>query len=394
MERERISCLKLLFYVLAVIVILGCLAGVIGLKLHYDSRIAALAQQIEALQALQSNDNIDRSEDLREPGTSYLAGTVLVNVPEIAQKARASVVGIRVTALVRTSLGWFGSQLIEQPSEGSGIIYSSDGYIITNYHVVENYINSAKGQLEVFLADGRSAVAEYIGGDEQNDLAVIKIDLDKLPIASVGASSNLRIGEFAMAIGNPLGMDLAGSVTVGVISGIDRRVQAENVAEGLIQTDAAINPGNSGGALVNAAGEVIGINTIKIATTAVEGIGFAIPIDFALPIVDSIIEHGYVKGRPAIGIKGSEINALTARFYQIPQGILIVDILEGSAAEKAGLKVNDIIVELDGQTVDSMSALNKILKQHRAGDTISLKYYRDGKTISTTLTLMEDRGEW
>jgi len=394
MERERISCLKLLFYVLAVIVILGCLAGVIGLKLHYDSRIAALAQQIEALQALQSNDNIDRSEDLREPGTSYLAGTVLVNVPEIAQKARASVVGIRVTALVRTSLGWFGSQLIEQPSEGSGIIYSSDGYIITNYHVVENYINSAKGQLEVFLADGRSAVAEYIGGDEQNDLAVIKIDLDKLPIASFGSSSNLRIGEFAMAIGNPLGMDLAGSVTVGVISGIDRRVQAENVAEGLIQTDAAINPGNSGGALVNAAGEVIGINTIKIATTAVEGIGFAIPIDFALPIVDSIIEHGYVKGRPAIGIKGSEINALTARFYQIPQGILIVDILEGSAAEKAGLKVNDIIVELDGQTVDSMSALNKILKQHRAGDTISLKYYRDGKTISTTLTLMEDRGEW
>ncbi len=166
------------------------------------------------------------------------------------------------------------------------------------------------------------------------------------------------------------------------------------MAEGLIQTDAAINPGNSGGALVNAAGEVIGINTIKIATTAVEGIGFAIPIDFALPIVDSIIEHGYVKGRPAIGIKGSEINALTARFYQIPQGILIVDILEGSAAEKAGLKVNDIIVELDGQTVDSMSALNKILKQHRAGDTISLKYYRDGKTISTTLTLMEDRGEW
>ncbi|NLY38161.1 MAG: PDZ domain-containing protein [Firmicutes bacterium] len=394
MERERISCLKLLFYVLAVIVILGCLAGVIGLKLHYDSRIAALAQQIEALQALQSNDNIDRSEDLREPGTSYLAGTVLVNVPEIAQKARASVVGIRVTALVRTSLGWFGSQLIEQPSEGSGIIYSSDGYIITNYHVVENYINSAKGQLEVFLADGRSAVAEYIGGDEQNDLAVIKIDLDKLPVASFGSSSNLRIGEFAMAIGNPLGMDLAGSVTVGVISGIDRRVQAENVAEGLIQTDAAINPGNSGGALVNAAGEVIGINTIKIATTAVEGIGFAIPIDFALPIVDSIIEHGYVKGRPAIGIKGSEINALTARFYQIPQGILIVDILEGSAAEKAGLKVNDIIVELDGQTVDSMSALNKILKQHRAGDTISLKYYRDGKTISTTLTLMEDRGEW
>ena len=244
-----------MFYVLAVIVILGCLAGVIGLKLHYDSRIAALAQRIEALQALQSNDNIDRSEDLREPGTSYLAGTVLVNVPEIAQKARASVVGIRVTALVRTSLGWFGSQLIEQPSEGSGIIYSSDGYIITNYHVVENYINSAKGQLEVFLADGRSAVAEYIGGDEQNDLAVIKIDLDKLPIASFGSSSNLRIGEFAMAIGNPLGMDLAGSVTVGVISGIDRRVQAENVAEGLIQTDASINPGNSGGALVNAAGD-------------------------------------------------------------------------------------------------------------------------------------------
>ena len=232
---------------LAVMIVLGCLAGMIGLKLHYDARITALAQQIEALQA-------DQNYTPGDLNPVNVANTGTVSIPEIVQKARPPVVGIKVTARVRASMGWFGTQLVEQPSEGSGIIYTSDGYIITNYHVVENYINSVDGQLEVFLSDGRSAVAKYIGGDKQNDLAVIKIELDHLPVASFGSSANLQIGEFAMAIGNPLGMDLAGSITVGVISGIDRRVQAENVAEGLIQTDAAINPGNSGGALVNAAG--------------------------------------------------------------------------------------------------------------------------------------------
>ncbi|MGB4563407.1 MAG: trypsin-like peptidase domain-containing protein, partial [Dethiobacteria bacterium] len=242
-------------------------------------------------------------------------------------------------------------------------------------------------------SDGRSAAAKYIGGDKQNDLAVIKIDLENLPAAQLGSSSKLRVGEFAMAIGNPLGMDLAGSVTVGVISGIERKVEMENVADSLIQTDAAINPGNSGGALVNGQGEVIGINTIKIATTEVEGLGFAIPIDYARPIIDSIIAYGYVKGRPAMGISGTDVDERTARYYNVPQGVLIVDLVAGGAAARAGLQKNDIITAIDGQEVTSMSALKELLKQYRAGDQITVTYfrYRDRQSRTTRLVLDESR---
>ena len=213
-----------------------------------------------------------------------------------SEKAGASVVGIKITAQVKET-GWFGPQIYQQVSEGSGIIYNEEGYIITNYHVVGGYASSESGHIEVYLADGRSAAAKYIGGDQQNDLAVIKIDLDNLPVAEFGSSSNLRPGEFAMAIGNPLGMDLAGSVTVGVISGIERKVEAENVADSLIQTDAAINPGNSGGALVNGRGEVIGIKPLKLPPRRSKGLD--LPYHrLCAPLSTSKHRHGYVKGRP------------------------------------------------------------------------------------------------
>jgi serine protease Do len=356
-------------------------------KHHYDQKIDSLTRHIETLQG-----QINSSGSGGKTNVYSLAYTEGLSVPEIAEKAGASVVGIKITAQVKET-GWFGPQIYQQVSEGSGIIYNQEGFIITNYHVVGGYASSESGQIEVYLADGRSAAAKYIGGDKQNDLAVIKIDLDNLPVAEFGSSSNLRPGEFAMAIGNPLGMDLAGSVTVGVISGIERKVEAENVADSLIQTDAAINPGNSGGALVNGRGEVVGINTIKIATTEVEGIGFAIPIDYARPIVDSIIAYGYVKGRPAIGISGTDINEMTARFYNIPRGVLITDVVAGSAAARVGLQKNDIITAVDGSEVTSMSALKNILKQHRAGDEITINYYRykDGESRSIKLVLDESR---
>ena len=240
------------------------------------------------------------------------------------------------------SLGIASNQGTDQ--QGLGIIASRDGYIITNYHVVKPLLNNNQAQLEVYLADGRSAEATYVGGDEQNDLAVIKIELDNLPVAEFGSSEEVRVGDFAMAIGNPLGME--GSVTAGVISGINRQVAGENVAERLIQTDAAINPGNSGGALVNAQGKVIGVNTIKIAATDVEGIGFAIPIDLVLPIVEDLIEHGYVRGRPALGIFCSEISPMAALYNNVPQGPLVNEVVEGSGAEAAGIKANDIILSL------------------------------------------------
>lgn len=163
------------------------------------------------------------------------------------------------------------------------------------------------------------------------------------------------------------------------------------MADGMIQTDAAINPGNSGGALVDGRGQVIGINTIKIAATEVEGIGFAIPMDYALPIIDSIIRHGYVKGRPATGIGGVEINAPTAVFNNVPQGLLVTELAAGGAAEIAGIRINDIILELDDKQIRSMADINKVIKSHAVGDDIEVKFYRAGGYYTSTITLLEGR---
>lgn len=195
-----------------------------------------------------------------------------------------------------------------------------------------------------------------------------------------------------MAIGNPLGMDLAGSVTVGVISGIERKVEKENTADSLIQTDAAINPGNSGGALVNGRAEVIGINTLKIASQGVEGIGFAIPIDYACPIIDSIIDYGYVKGRPFIGISYTEVDERTAQQYSVPRGILINSVVDDGAADRAGLQANDIIISIDDIETTDMGAIKNILKQYQAGDEVTVTYYRyQEKQTKTTKMIFDER---
>lgn len=376
---------RVVAFLLCLVVILGCAAVIAVFKQHYDSRIAALTESIENMQRQIGGSG----GETFVPSPTNADG---LSVPEIARKAGGSVVGIKITAQVKAQSGWFGPQIYQQVSEGSGIIYNSDGYIMTNYHVIEDYTTSESGQIEVFLKDGRSATAKYIGGDSQNDLAVIKIDLENLPPAQIGSSSGLHPGEFAMAIGNPLGLDLANSVTVGVISGIERKVEKENTADSLIQTDAAINPGNSGGALVNGRGEVIGINTLKIATTGVEGIGFAIPIDYALPIVDSIISYGYVKGRPAMGITYAEVDERTARYYDIPRGILITDVVVGSAAAKAGLQENDIIVSIDDHELTDMGDIKSILKKYQAGDEVTVTYFRyQERETKTTKLIFDER---
>ena len=222
-------------------------------------------------------------------------------VTKIAKRVGPSIVGIRMVTL--SPRNWYyGDAMSQSKYEGSGIIIDSKGYIMTNYHVVQyadpkNSI-SKNTTLEVFLSDGRQAMAKFIGGDQKSDLAVIKIDLKNLPVAEFGDSDALEVGELAVAIGNPLGLEFQGSVTVGVISALNRTISIDDRTLNLIQTDAAINPGNSGGALLNSKGEVIGINTAKISLSGVEGLGFAIPINEAKPIVDQLIMFGYVKGRP------------------------------------------------------------------------------------------------
>lgn len=316
------------------------------------------------------------------------------SVVEIAQKVGPSIVGIKTT--VRTSIDrFFGGDTEESGAEGSGIIIDKDGHILTNYHVVAYADPRNKDDkevtLEVFLQDKRQAEGKFIGGDQLNDLAVIKIDLKKLPVAELGDSSKLKVGALAVAIGNPLGLEFAGSVTAGVISALNRAVSVGDRTLMLIQTDAAINPGNSGGALVDSGGKVVGVNTVKVALSGVEGLGFSIPINDAKPIVKQLIKYGYVKGRPLLGISGREITAEIAQYYDLPIGIYIVDVAEGSGAAKAGIRKKDILINLAGKKVTSMLDVNAIKKNYKAGDTVKAIVVRGKKKINLKVTFGEER---
>lgn len=315
------------------------------------------------------------------------------SVVDIVKMVGPSIVGIRVTtSSPQNSL--FGTGLSQSPVEGSGIIISKDGYILTNYHVVEgaDVRNSAgsNSTLEVFLSDKRQVKAKFIGGDSKNDLAVIKVDLQNLPAAEFGDSSKLQTGELAIAIGNPLGMEFAGSVTVGVISAVNREVVTDDKTLNLIQTDAAINPGNSGGALVNSLGQVIGINTIKISEAGIEGLGFAIPINDAKPIIDQLVTYGYVKGRPFIGISGQEITQVLSQRYNLPVGIFIASVTSGSGADNAGIRKGDVLVSLAGKDVKTLADLENIKKNYKAGDTVNAVVVTNGVTRILKLTFTEE----
>jgi len=317
-----------------------------------------------------------------------------IAITEIAKKAGPAMVGIRMTATSSVN-PFLGSDGETVRAEGSGVIISKDGYIMTNYHVVSeadprnrDYENVT---LEVFLPDKRQAEAKFIGGDPLNDLAVIQINLKKAPTAELGDSSRLKVGEPAVAIGNPLGLEFAGSVTAGVISALNRTVSVEDRTLNLIQTDAAINPGNSGGALVNSQGKVVGINTVKISVPGVEGLGFAIPINDAKPIVNQLIKYGYVKGRPLIGIGGQEITESLADYYNLPVGIFIVKVERNSGADKAGIRKRDIMISLAGKKVASMQDVNNIKKAYKAGDTVNTVIVRGKKKLNLKLTFSEER---
>lgn len=315
-------------------------------------------------------------------------------VVPIAQKVGPSIVGIQMT--VRSTLDRvFGGGTESGRAEGSGIIISKDGYIMTNYHVVQyadpREDSRQKADLEVFLPDKRQTRARFVGGDPWNDLAVIKIDLKNLPVAELGDSSRLKVGALAVAIGNPLGLEFAGSVTAGVVSALNRTVMIEDRMLDLIQTDAAINPGNSGGALVNAEGQVVGINTIKISVPGVEGLGFAIPINDAKPIMDHLIRYGYVKGRPLMGIRGRDITESMAQYYNLPTGIYIAGVTPGSGAEKAGIRKRDILISLAGKRVTSMQELNAIMRKYRAGDMVTVVVARGKRRVNLKVTFSEAR---
>lgn len=325
------------------------------------------------------------------PTTDYISLTNYSDTAVgVAQKVLPSIVGIKVEYPVSSI---FSTQSSKATAEGSGIIISSDGYILTNNHVVNSsstssyYAIGEASKVSVYLYnDTTEYTATVVGTDEETDLAVIKIDKDGLTAAELGDSDSIKVGEFAMAIGNPLGMQ--SSVTSGMISAVNREVtDSDGKTYTLIQTDAAINSGNSGGALVNSEGKVIGINSLKVSATGVEGMGFAIPINSAKPIYEQLIQYNKVK-RPYIGFSGRDLSAQTASQYNLKEGVYVVSVEEYSAGEKAGLKAGDVITKIDGQSVSSMTELNNIKNKHQIGDTITLTIYRDGqeKDLSVTLT--------
>lgn len=307
-----------------------------------------------------------------------------LTVMDIAARGKPAVVAI-TTEMTVTDL--FG-QVYRAPAAGSGFIITEDGYIVTNNHVIEG-----AETITVVLDNDDAYPALLVGTDPSNDVAVIKIDEQNLPTVTLGESSELLVGELAVAIGNPLG-ELSGTVTAGIISALDREITLSSSSGPqrlkLLQTDAAINSGNSGGALFNSFGEVIGINTAKNTGTGVEGLGFAIPIDHAKPIIESLIQHGYVRGRPKIGITARNISAQMAEYYQMTEGILVVEVEKDSAADEAGLKSRDIIVAANDQETLTIEALNGVKNKLKPGDTLTLTIIREGQEMTVDLTLKED----
>lgn len=306
-----------------------------------------------------------------------------------ANKVLPSIVGITISYDVSF---WGRTQTSE--ANGSGVIISEDGYILTNNHVVSSsdssfyYEVSEAKKITVSLNNGEESYeAKIIGTDKQTDLAIIKIDATGLTAAELGDSSSVKVGEFVLAVGNPLGLDT--SVTSGIVSALERDITSEDgTVYHVMQTDCAINSGNSGGALVNSKGQVIGINTLKLAGTGIEGVGFAIPVNDTIAVYEQLIKYGKVL-RPYIGISGSDLSENTAKRYNIPQGVYVEKISDDSDAKNSDLRVGDVITAINGTEIKSMEELNEVKNKLSIGDTVTLKVYRSGEYLDIEIKLTE-----
>ena len=347
-----------------------------------------------------SSINISTSNSSSTQSNGYVTQTSLSNYSDTAvyaaNKILPSIVGIKIEYTVNTQSFFGRSSSSTATASGSGIIISEDGYILTNNHVVSSsssesnsyYQITDAGKVTVTLfGDETEYEAKIVGQDEQTDLAVIKIEKTGLTKAEFADSDSVKVGEFAMAVGNPVNMN--STVTTGIVSAVNRKItDSDGKTYTCIQTDAAINSGNSGGALVNGEGKVIGINTLKLSGTGIEGIGFAIPINSTTDITSQLIQYSKVK-RPFIGISGIDLNAETAKTYNLVEGVYVKSVEDFSAAEKAGLKAGDVIIEVEGKSIKTMNELNEVKNSHKIGDELKLKINRDGTEKEITLTLGE-----
>ena len=293
-----------------------------------------------------------------------------------------SVVSINVTGT--NGYNFFG-QPVKTASAGSGFVLTKDGFIVTNYHVVKN-----ADTVKVTMYNGDEYEAKYVGGDEDYDIAVIKVEAADLQPVTLGDSDKLNVGDHVLAVGNPLG-ELTFSMSGGMVSSVNRAINVSGTPFNMIQTDASINPGNSGGPMFNEYGEVVGIVSAKYSSTgneAVEGLGFAIPINDVFAMIQDIMTNGYITNKPYLGITGGSMTEqMAAQYrYDIKEGVFVYSVEEGKAAQKAGLQMGDVITKVDDHDIRTMEDLTAVKKQYAAGDTSTLTVYRGGQTISVELT--------
>lgn len=318
-------------------------------------------------------------------------GSVESLVEAVYEKAGNSVVGIRATTTIQ---GFLGSQ--DSSSDGSGVIYTSDGYIITNYHVIESVAKtgSSKSIIEVYLNYDREAPieAQIVGYNISADLAVIKINKKGLSPVEIANSDLLKIGQYAVAIGCPGGIEFMGSVSYGIVSGLNRSITIDSIGEmELIQTDAAINPGNSGGALLNSTGQLIGINSSKLVDESFEGMGFAIPANKVIEVVSKIMENKD-KPTPYIGIEIYAYSGAYLEQYNLPRGAAVKSVVKSGPADLAGIRAGDIITEFNGKKISEYTEFIDELNDCTPGTKITVKGYRNGKYYTTTVTIGSNNG--
>ena len=357
---------------------------------------------VENIQAAEKQDEENTPEEL--PSLIQLAAREdAKSIPDIVDDIMPSVVGVSSTFEYEYSQpsfsmwGWNTTPQTQQAkATGTGFVITEDGYIVTNAHVIydESEYKAGKAiEVSVLFSDESEHEAKIIAFDKETDIAVLKVNERGLKPAVLGDSDEMRVGELVIAIGNPLGFDLFGSVTSGIISALNRQISINERSIGLIQTDAAINSGNSGGPLLNSCGQVIGINSAKMSSSygsaSVEGLGFAIPIKEAKTIIDDLINYNYVKGRPQIGISTVDVNESYSRYLNIPMGVYVRTVGEGSAAEQAGIMEGDVIIGIEGEAITTVEELNNVKNRYKAGDTIKLTLSRNGMDIDVNVKLQE-----
>lgn len=381
------------------LLVVGLLSGGLGALIVSGSFSAAQVTDNSSVLATpaQENSGANAGTSANAPSTGIKmsgssASVSYDSTTQMLQNSMASVVLIKVS---QTGYRMDGQETTQETGSGSGVIITSDGYIVTNNHVVEG-----ASALKVYLQDGAEYDGTVVGTDSLTDLAIIKIEATALPAATLGNSSGVAVGDGVFAIGNPLGV-FTSSVSAGIVSGLNRTITVEDQSMSLMQTDASVNPGNSGGGLFNETGELIGIVNAKSLGVDVEGLGFAIPIDDAKNVIVDLIDLGYVSGRPFLGVSLQEINLVESNsgqsggyfpFY-MPSSyvtrVQVMSVMDGSAASAAGMMANDIIVSVNGKEISGSSGLAAALYEYKIGDVVTITVQRGGENVDLSVTLAE-----